>query len=209
MLRECKTNEDIRAIIGYIGNRYYQTPYLYVHTIKYGKGTEFSTTWVDCDSSGKLRGVFLLYYDCLHFFTVEEDTYPVEKILDAVALLSPRVVMVLDGIGQRLLPFMKDSFSLERNHVINMDKIGIASRSFESCIAARDDIEQIVQLMMSDAEYTSVYDESVLRQQLLARFDGNFSRYFVLYRDGKVVAMGGRFLRGDAERYPDLRSWAA
>jgi|GEM_PF-1242852 len=212
MLKKCSDKKDVRAIMDYIGARYYQTPYLYVNAVKYGTGADHVSTWIDRDTSGRILGVYLLYYDCLHFFTNDEENSPVEKILDAAALLSPRVIMVLDGIGRRLAPFLENTFELERNHVISMDTVGIEPRAYESEIAKREDIEQIVQLMMGNDEYTSVYDEEILRQQMYDRFDNGFSRFFALRRDGKVVAtcstygeVPGFALVGGVIVHPDYR----
>lgn len=212
MLRRSCKDQDIKMIKDYIGEKYKMTPYLYANAMAYGKGTDHVRTWIDENQAGEIEGIFLMYFDCLHFFTNIDDIYPVEKFLNAKELLSPKVIMVMDSFGKRLTGYLQNNFELERNYVIDMDLVGIENKEYKSVIAKREDIEQIVHLMISDHEYVNVYDKDVLRSQLYERFDNNFSRYFVLYQDGKVVAtcstygeVPGFALVGGVIVHPDYR----
>ena len=91
--------------------------------------------------------------------------------------------MLQGGIGDRLDNYFSDYYS-ERNHVIDMDKVGLEDREYRSQIAGREDISQIVDLLMADSEYINVYDRKILSEQLYDRYDGDFSRYFVIKMDG-------------------------
>ena len=75
-----------------------------------------------------------------------------------------------------------------------------------------DDIPQIVDLLIADPEYVNVYDRKVLSDQMFDRYDGGFSRYFVVKMDGKVVStcstygeVPGFALVGGVIVHPDYR----
>ena len=187
MLKKVSSQEEIRAITDYIGDDYKATPYLYVNVIKYGLGTDNVFTWIDQGDSDQIEGVYLLYYDCIHFYTKDIESYPIERLVDFINNTEHRVIMLQGDIGTRIQDHLSDYYN-ERNHIIDMDKVNDDSRVYESEIATRDDISAIVDLLMEDPEYVDVYDRDVLSRQMFDRYDSGFSRYFVVRRDGKVVS---------------------
>lgn len=211
MLTRVRRPEEIEEIVKYIGNNYKATPYLYVNTIKYGLGTDNVFTWIDRNDENKIEGVYLLYYDCIHFYTNDIAGYPVERLIEFIRSTDHRVLMLQGGIGDRIDDEFNTYYS-ERNHVIDMDKVGLEDKQYQSEIAQREDIAEIVDLLMADPEYVNVYDRKVLSDQMLDRFDGGFSRYFVVKMDGKVVAtcstygeVPGFALVGGVIVHPDYR----
>ncbi len=212
MLKKVNSQSTIADIVGYIGDNYKATPYMYVNVQKYGLGTEHVYTWIDVNEQNEMLGVYLLYYDCIHFYTNNVDEYPIEVLYEFVKNTPHKVIMLQKTIGDRLEGLLGDSYYSERNHVIDMDKVGLEEREYRSAIATRDDVYQIVELLMSDAEYINVYEKSILEAQMLERFDNHFSRYFVVKMDGKVVAtcstygeVPGFALVGGTIVHPDYR----
>ena len=187
MLTKVSTVEHINEIVRYIGDNYKSTPYLFVDVLKYGLGTENVFSWIDRGIGNTIEGIYLLYYDCIHFYTNDSDTYPVERFFDFVEGNKHKVIMVQGGFGDRIDKKMT-TYSSERNYVIDMDKCGLEEKDYRSSIATREDISEIVDLLMADQEYINVYDRQVLFNQMLDRFDGGFSRFFVVRMDGKIVA---------------------
>lgn len=187
MLNIVSKQNEIDEIIKYIGCNYKSTPYLYVNVVKYGLGTDSVTTWIDRDTSGQIDGVYLLYYDCIHFYTNDVDTYPIEKLLGFIRETDHRVIMLQGEIGDRISSYFPNYF-IEKNHVIDMDAVGNENREFCSTVADRDDIMQIVDLLIADPEYVNVYDPKILADQMFDRYDSGFSRYFVVKQDETVVA---------------------
>ena len=187
MLSRVTKTSEVNDIIKYIGGKYKTTPYLYVNIIKYGLGTDKVFSWVDCNESGEIEGVYLLYYDCIHFYTNDVKNYPIQRLLNFIHQTNHKVIMLQGEIGDRINNELVSYYS-ERNHVIDMDKVGVEEKEYKSEIAKREDISEIVDLLMADPEYVNVYDRKVLNDQLLDRYDGDFSRYFVVKMDGKVVA---------------------
>ena len=211
MLTRVTRREEIDEIVKYIGSNYKATPYLYVNVIKYGLGTESVRTWIDRNEEGQIEGIYLVYYDCIHFYTNNIEGYPIELLVDFIRCTDHRVLMLQGGIGDRVDAYFPNYYS-ERNHVIDMDKVGIENQEFRSEIAKRDDISEIVDLLMGDPEYIDVYDRQVLSDQMYDRFDGQFSRYFIVKMDNKVVAtcstygeVPGFALVGGVIVHPDYR----
>ena len=187
MLSRVTKKSEISEIVKYIGKEYKATPYLYVNVIKYGLGTRNVFTWIDRNESEEIEGVYLLYYDCIHFYTNDVKNYPIQKLLEFIRHTNHKVIMLQGAIGDRIDNELLNYYS-ERNHVIDMDKVGVEEKEYKSEIAKREDISEIVDLLMADQEYVNVYDRKVLNNQLLDRYDSDFSRFFVVKMDGKVVA---------------------
>ena len=188
MIQRVSKSEEITEIVNYLGDNYKATPYVYTNVIKYGLGADKVFTWIDRSEDNNILGIYLLYYDCLHFYTNDIDTYPVQKLMEFIKTHAHKVIMLQGGIGDRIDAFLSEDYYSERNHVIDMDKVGLADQEYRSEIGTREDIEQIANLLMADAEYINVYDRQTLLEQMLDRYDNNFSRFFVVKMDDKVVA---------------------
>ena len=211
MLTKVTKKAEIDEIVKYIGDNYKTTPYLYANVIQYGLGTDDVFTWIDRKDDGKIEGVYLKYYDCIHFYTNDIETYPTEKLIDFIKNTDHRVIMLQGDIGDKISKDLTTYYS-ERNHVIDMDKCGLQEEEYRSEIAKREDIPQIVDLMLADAEYVNVYDRQILTKSSYDRYDDGFSRYFVVKMDGKVVAtcstygeVPGFALIGGVIVHPDYR----
>ena len=203
--------QEIAEIIKYIGQDYKATPYLFVNVSKYGLGTSNIHTWIDRNEAGMIKGIYLVYYDCIHFYTKDIEGYPIERLVSFIHDTDHKVLMLQGSIGDRIDRCFPTYYS-ERNHVIDMDRVGLEEREYVSVIGTRDDIPEIVELLMADPEYINVYDKDVLLKQMLDRYDGNFGRYFVAKLDGKVVAtcstygeVPGFALVGGVIVHPDYR----
>ena len=82
MLNKISTKDEAASAIAYLGDDYLKVPYLYVNLIKYGTGTENIVTFADKLDNGKISALFMLYYDCIHFYS--KDKYPVDLILNFI-----------------------------------------------------------------------------------------------------------------------------
>jgi RimJ/RimL family protein N-acetyltransferase len=184
--KRIKSSAEVDSAVSYIGNLYKETPYLYVNLLRYGTGTEHVKSWIDIKND-KIDGIYLQYFDCLHFFTRENQTYPCGELMHMVDFLSPKVVMVQSGMGDR----------------IENDTCRLADAS---------DIPEIVDLLLMDKSYTEVYTRDILLQQMRQRYDDSFSRYFIIVMDGKIVAtcstygeVPGFSMIGGVMVHPDYR----
>jgi RimJ/RimL family protein N-acetyltransferase len=210
--KRIKSSAEVDSAVSYIGNLYKETPYLYVNLLRYGTGTEHVKSWIDIKND-KIDGIYLQYFDCLHFFTRENQTYPCGELMHMVDFLSPKVVMVQSGMGDRIENALQSHYFEEKNHIIDMDQIHGSSAENDTCrLADASDIPEIVDLLLMDKSYTEVYTRDILLQQMRQRYDDSFSRYFIIVMDGKIVAtcstygeVPGFSMIGGVMVHPDYR----
>ena len=187
MLLPCSHDEDVRHILEYIGDDFAAAPYLYVDLKHYGiSNPPHVKIWVD-QHGVELCGVYLLYYDTLHFFT-KENRYPVHVFWDMVARLDPKVVFAPGGVDRTLSGGMPAKYQAEKYYIVdlNVSRPLLSPPGVE--IADKEDLDSIAELMLTDPEYETVYDRDILKEQLISRFESGFSRYFIIRRGEKIVA---------------------
>lgn len=183
-----QSKKQVDDIVDYIGVDYKKTPYLYVNVIKYGVGSENCQCWID-NVDGAIQGVYFKYFDCLHFFSRESQKYSVDKFMDIQKGIVKKVIMTTSDFGERIEElFDNEYFYVEKNNVIDMDGIKPVVNDFRSCLATSKDVPEIVDLLLSDKEYTEMYSREILLKQMQERFSDDFSRYFVVKMDDKIVA---------------------
>ena len=186
MIKLCDDRCEIEEIILYIGKEYKKTPYFYVNVVKYGIKNENVKVWIDREE--EILGAYLLYYDCLHFYTRNMESYDCEKILAMINKINPKVIMVQGGFGQRIESMLSSDFDVEKNYVIDMDGVNYEDKEYKSELALEKDVEAIADLLLTDSEYVDVYNRGVLIQQLRDRYNDGFGRMVVVRQDNKIVA---------------------
>ena len=186
MLFQCSDGENVASILEYIGEDYAAIPYLYVNLKRYGVSNSHVKVWADLHED-KVCGVYLLYYDTLHFYT-KDTQYPESVFEDMLERLNPKVVFTPGYYGDSLEGIMPETYRAEKYYVVDLN----VSRPLSSVsgveIAGKETLEDIAELMLTDPEYKTVYDKDMLKTQLLSRYQDGFSRYFVVRRDERVVA---------------------
>ena len=188
MISLCKSEEDVKNILDYIGDDFKSVPYLYVDTVKYGAGASNVRTWMDYDANGEIRGVYLLYYDCLHFFTRDSDRYPLETLLNAVEFLNPKVIMTREDIAKRVEYILRSQYTPEKIRIMDFQRVKPEDSQSVCETASLDDIQKMIDLMMAENIYASVYDREILEKQMMERYNDHFSHYFVLKDGENLVA---------------------
>lgn len=184
MITLCQDENLVEQALEYIGEDYPKVPYCYINLKKYGLTNESVKVWLDMEA-GRICGIYLLYYDCLHFVTFGGD-YPYNRIAEMVEKLMPRVVMVQGEVGERLEASLSDTFETEKNYVIDLGLSVKGNLCDKVTLAQRNDMSDIAHLMINDEEYVHVYEGRILQQQLVERYEDGFGRYFVI-RDGKKI----------------------
>lgn len=111
MIRRAAETE-FSEIADYIGSRYMEAPYLYLNLKKYGVSDPSVPVLVDRGKDG-ICGVYLMYYDCLHFLTWEKD-YPEDVFLQMVQEQNPKVIMAPEQFGANVSESLKETFQLVR-----------------------------------------------------------------------------------------------
>ena len=179
--------EDLIPVIELVREDRKSVPYLYVNLRTYDPDDVNVKVWADY-RKGRVTTVFLLYYDCLHFYTAELDETSLSQLKNMIKEQDPRVVMLPEAAGKAMQSYLED-YMLERNYIIDMDHVAEKTDlTYKSVVAKREDIVAIADLLLTEEEYSIVYDRNVLIDQMLDRYDRGISRYYAVIEDGKVVA---------------------
>ena len=179
-------NENGR-LIEYVKNDKKSVPYLYVDLVNYKKDDLNVNLYVD-EEGGMLNGISLQYYDCLHFYTNSPEKYSVQRITELIDSLRPHTIMLQEQIGEKIKGYINNSYSLEINYILDMDQVFFDNREYVSKFANREDIEMIVDLLLTEDEYSVVYSKAILLKQMLSRFDEGIGRHIIVKDGVNVVA---------------------
>ncbi len=185
-LKRIESMEEIAAVIEYVKENRKKVPYLYVNLRNLKPGDESVKAWYEGDEAG-VEAVYLLYYDCLHYFTDQLSDDKLNRLREVIKDVQPKVMMLPEEVGKRLEAELT-GFALERNCIIDMDQVGTEADDFKSVVAGREDIVEIADLLLTEEEYSIVYDRDVLIAQMLDRYDQGISRYYMIREDDKIVA---------------------
>ena len=185
-MKQVATIEEIRSITEYIRPHRKEVPYLYVNLRNYEPEDDNVKVWYESDEKG-VQGVWLLYYDCLHFFAGHLTAALLDQLRGLIKEVKPKVMMLPEEAGKQLEAEFSE-LTLERNHIIDMDGVGMKEENFKSVVAGREDIVEIADLLLTEEEYSIVYDRNILITQMLTRYDQGISRYYMIREDDKIVA---------------------
>lgn len=179
------TGQDVRAILQYIGNQYEECLYLYINLKKYGINNANILVWVDKEDE-ILRGIYLQYFDCLHFYS-KESAYPIERLGQFLEEVKPQTIFMPERYARNLQQALLEAhYAMERMDVISIDKL-LPEGNVDVYRATREEVPKIARFLMSDESYSKIYDEKTLCQQLLQRYDDGFSRYHYVLQDGEIA----------------------
>lgn len=188
MIYRCLETRLFEEAFNYISEDYRTTPYLYINMMKYGITNPNVKIWIDREDA-KPCGIYLQYYDCLHFFTKQNDTYSCERFLDMLSECKPKVFMVQSTFGDRIESSVSKAFQVEKNYTLDLQLSSHRKQDPRVQLAVREDIEKIAALMLADAGFKNIYTRDILVAQLKARYDDKFSRFFIIQQDGEIVAV--------------------
>lgn len=188
MLKICD-NRDIKRLLDYIGDQYHRAIYLYIDLKRYGCESPDVHVYCTENESGKLNGVFLQYYDCIHCFSRDNDFVP-EELDKLVSKVSPNTLFFSSDMFEHWKSRMTDLFEI---HHVEMFRVSHYDEKPPIPLeaAGEADIDEIVDLLMTDEEYKKVYQRDSLIAQMKERLRQGFSRDYVLRENGRIVFHAG------------------
>lgn len=97
--------------------------------------------------------------------------------------------MLQEKVGENVEQLIKNKYLLERNYIIDMDAVGERKQGiYRSKVVKRESIPAIVDLLLTEDEYSIVYDRESLLNQLLDRYDSGISRFYAIEENGSIIA---------------------
>ena len=172
-------------LLDYIGSDSIKVPYLYSNLMLYSDITPFIKVWVDyCED--EIIGIYLLYHTCLHFYSKTAD-YPTDAVLSMIEEVKPSVMIFEEKMGQRLVNLLPERYKLDLGYIAGMQN----SPSCYSNIvenANREDLEEVVRLLLVEDIYQKVYTYNTLKQLMIERYDAGYGSVFCVKENNRVVA---------------------
>lgn len=187
MIQLCDTSSLVEGALQFACQNAKKAPYLYANLLRYGITDADVTVWVDQEGN-QIKGLYLRYYDCLHFLTGNVD-YPVEQIDQMIQQVEPNVIMLPGEIGGIMEEQLIADFVVERNYINEFGTNIIGEKSSRVEVATRSDLKSIAELLLTDDEYKDIYRFDTLYKQLCSRFDDHYGRYFMIRRGAELMAV--------------------
>ena len=92
--------------------------------------------------------------------------------------------MMQEDIGKRLEHILCSQYAPEKIRIFDFERVEAEDNQNICEVTSRDDIRKMIDIMMTEDIYTSVYDRETLEKQMMERYNDHFSHYFVM-KDGK------------------------
>ena len=182
-MKKC-TKSDIDSVLNYIGDDYARCAYLYIDLKKYGVEDENVSLWVE-DESGEIKAVILQYYNGMHIYS-RTNNYNCESVINLITERQPALVCGMKETID-LLVGQVAGYAPEYGKVLRLGNYsGIAGE--EVRLAKREELKEIVELLMTDEEMGGPYTFDLLYHQYLERFDTGFGRNWVRMDEKGVVS---------------------
>ena len=177
--------EDLQKIKNYIGNDRTYCLYLYTNLLKYGLKNPNQKIWIDKSEFG-IQCVFLLYYDCLHVYTSNHN-YELNQIDEIIIKENPKTIFSPSYLDLNGLDVVSRNYHTDEMTIFKKSDC-IVDTKYDIRAATIQDIPAIVRLLLSDNEFSKIYSEEKLAQQLKERISNGYSRMCILKDNDRVVA---------------------
>ena len=185
VLKRCKV-EDIDKALAYIGDDRLLCFYLYMDVLECGIEAEGLGLWTS-ELNGEIQAVMYQYYDCLHLFSREE--CPVKDVMTVINEINPKVIVSSEAnIALIQKELDAEQYIYELNHIITTDVLMKENPDIEIMDATKEDVPEIVTMMMKDRIYYEVYTYEKLCGDLTRRLEDGFGRLFIIRdEEGRLV----------------------
>lgn len=197
MITRCLDKNKLPLIQSKLEQHFLEVPYLYANVQKYGVGNDNIQLWTD-ESEGEINGIYLKYYECMHFFT-DNTNYPKDEFIRMILNHSPKVIMLEDSFGKKVESELIDTYYPRPEYIVELKPEQSGTIVDDVLEAKESDFEEITDLLMSDPVYSEVYNRDELINQLLERYRDGFGKAYVIKRDNRIVT--AYIINGECDQY--------
>ncbi|MDI9567031.1 GNAT family N-acetyltransferase [Candidatus Brevifilum fermentans] len=192
MIKTVKSSDKYK-LISFIGNEYRDCPYLYANLIEYGLENPNMSMWT-IEEKGATIAIVQKYFSCLHLFS-KTDGWVSNELLSLINQEQPRTLFATKKSAEALLALLSDRYYLKIMNLYSLPSdtsptLGNIPTEYLGRLkqAEIEDIDDIADFLMEDKEYKMNYDRNVLYNQLLERFSDNYSRYYLIKENARIIA---------------------
>ena len=178
------------GIFDYIGKDFGRCAYLYIDLKKYGFDNENVHLWYQ-EERGEIQAILLQYYNGMHLYS-RTGNYDPEDVAEVVREQKPAMVCGMKETIEKLQPFFP-SKKIELGKVVQLNKYtGIHDE--KATRATREELGEIVDLLMTDEVMGGPYTRDLLYKQFLERYDTGFGRSYIRRNEeGILFAHSGTY----------------
>lgn len=184
MIYKCQ-DSDKPLIYSYIGNNAHQCIYPYLDLHKYSLSEPFMDAWLIKSTNGTINALLFRYHNGLHIYSESsiDDVNVILPIIDEynitfvgsnptiIRQISPHLQRFTQEYGQIMKYTPQDSITTE-----------------EVSIAGEMDMADIARLIIKSPEIGALYSFNDLHSQLIERYKTNYSRSYIIRKDGQIVS---------------------
>ncbi len=188
------TARDENRIFGYIGKDFGRCAYLYIDLKKYGFENENVHLWYE-EKNEEIIAILLQYYNGMHLYSRQGGFNP-GKVAEKIRKVKPAMVCGMKETIEQLRSFFPNQ-TIELGKVVQLNNYsGIHDE--EAKLATRDELGEIVDLLMTDEVMGGPYTRELLYRQFLERYDTGFGRSYIRRNEeGKIFAHSGTYAELD------------
>ena len=154
---------------------------------QYGCSSEFTKTWT-MKNSDSITAVMLAYHSALHVYSDKMD-FDAEALSDFIVEQNPSIICASAELIKVIEPYLTPKgFISEFGHIGKYIQNESSSVSCSICLATKEDIKEIAQLLYEDDDIGSSYTMDDLVRQMEERINDGFVRSFVVKENNHVIA---------------------
>jgi len=194
MMIQC-SNTDEKMIFDYIGQDFGRCAYMYIDMKKYGFDNENVHVWYQKGADGQIRAAVLQYYNGMHIYS-RDGNYDAKDAAELISERKPAMVCGMETTIEQLKEHFPDR-EIELGKVVKLGEYtGILDP--ESTRATREELGEIVDLLMTDEVMGGPYTRELLYRQFLERYDTGFGRSYIRRNEkGEIFAHSGTYAELD------------
>ena len=183
MFEIVRSNDTLNKVLSYIGEDYFNCPYLYANLKRYGVDDDKINVYIDNNEKSELSCVALMYYDCLHLY-YDKSFSVVCNIRELIEKLKPRTIFS-PSYEERMNP---DYSGYHGKVVLVMSpKCFLDIDTSKVKNATIKDISRIAEFMYTF--WDDIYESpKIISQQMKERMLDNYGRTKFIEDSGEIVA---------------------
>ena len=184
MLYKCQ-DSDKHLLYSYIGENTKHCIYPYLDLHKYSLSEPFMDAWLIKSNESSIEALLFRYHNGLHIYA----TSPLINVTTIISIINEYNITFVGSsppIIKQLLPHIH-GFSAEYGQIMKYDSKPNAITE-NVYIATESDMDEITRLILKSPEIGTLYSFDDLHSQLIERYKTNYSRSYIIRKDGQIVS---------------------
>lgn len=198
MLIQVQDNKVIQQLKNVLKQDIHNCLYIYIDITHYGLDNPNMKVWTSRDAEGALDFVVMKYHDSFQVYAMDP-ARDVKDVLELIVEFHPARISGQKEVIERLEAVLTDKYKSTYGVILCRKKEQIYAIPEEKrCTFAEiKDIPEVVDLLLTEKEFSEQYSKEELVEQLAERLCTSMGRSMVICEDGKMVGHMGTFAETD------------